>query len=415
MPNFNAEIITIGDELLYGQTINTNAAFIGSLLSEIGVSVLKMTTVSDQNNEIKKAIQIAEQSSQIILITGGLGPTNDDVTKKALVEYFNTKLIQNQSVLEDLKELFQFRPAIKIEENLNQTWVPENCIKLTNKVGTAPGMWFNEKGIIYVAMPGVPREMEFIMKNGVLPKLKNELQLPIIQHSIINTVGIAEVKLAQMIAEVENSLPNSISLAYLPSLGKVKLRLTAKGTDKTFIEKELKKFTSQIESIASDYIYGYGNISLEEVVGKQIAAKNFTISTAESCTGGKLANTLLTIPGSSEYFSAGVIAYSYEAKNNLLGVSLEMLNIEGAVSEKCAKEMAIGVREKFNTSIGISSTGIAGPGGGTPDKPVGTVWIAYSDAFQTIVKRLDLGNNGRLVNIELTTIACLNLIRKSLK
>ncbi len=412
MPDICAEIITIGDELLYGQTVDTNSAWIGQQLSILGISLNKITTISDNGPAIHQAIQQAEGSAQVILITGGLGPTNDDITKRTLADYFGVEMLLNESVIDDLKILFKDRPYVKVEDNLVQATIPANCTKLTNKLGTAPGMWFYENNTIYVSMPGVPREMKHLMEEQVLPKIKETLKLPVIVHSMVHTIGIAEIRLSELLQDIEQQLPNHISLAYLPSLGMVKLRLTAKGKEKQELEKDLAIFTRQITEIASEYIFGYGDTTLESEIGKILTEKELTISTAESCSGGKLANTITSVPGSSNYFNASIIAYSYDAKSNLLGVSMDLLNEVGAVSEEVAIEMAKGVRERLGTDIGVSSTGIAGPGGGTPDKPVGTVWIAYADAHQAKAKKLTLGDTGRLSNITLTTKACLNLIRK---
>lgn len=414
MPEIFAEIITIGDELLYGQTVDTNSAWIGTELSKLGISLKRITTVSDKVEDIMNAIDTAEKSSSIIFITGGLGPTSDDITKHTLAKYFNTELKKDESVIEDLKALFRDRPHSKVIDNEVQAMLPANCVKLRNKVGTAPGMWFKEREIIVVSMPGVPYEMKYLMQYEVLPRLKKELQLPIIAHSIVHTVGVPEVKLSERLQDFEKQLPAHIALAYLPSLGQVKLRLTARGKEKELMEKELAEHTQRIVEIARKYVYGFGDTSLETEVGKLLAEQHLTIATAESCSGGRLANTIVNVPGSSRYFDASIIAYSYDAKHRLLGVSMDMLNEVGAVSEDCAIQMAEGVRERLGSDIGISSTGIAGPGGGTEEKPVGTVWIACSDGKRTLSKKLTLGDKGRLINMELTTTGCLHLIWRML-
>lgn len=408
-----AELLTIGDEILYGQIIDTNSQWMGVNLSDAGIRVIRKTTVGDVEEDILNAFSEAESRADIVLITGGLGPTNDDLTKPCLVKYFNCALKINAEALSEVTAFFKSRGRELTEINRQQAALPTCCEKITNAVGTAPGMWFHRHGKVFVSMPGVPHEMKRMMSDLVLPKLKATFNTPVIHHKVIRTIGIGESFLAEKIADWERSLPGHIKLAYLPSLGEVKLRLTAHGDSKERLEAETNDQVTKLESIVGEYIYGHGNGPMEVVIGKTLLEKNLTLSIAESCTGGYLSHLITSVPGSSGYFMGSIIPYANEMKVRQLGVKPEILDQFGAVSEETIIEMANQVRSKFNTDIGVATSGIAGPGGATTEKPVGTVWIAYADKHQTVTKKLQLSTD-RAINIKLASVSALNLIRLSL-
>ncbi|HXA02916.1 MAG TPA: competence/damage-inducible protein A [Cytophagaceae bacterium] len=413
MEKILADIITIGDEILYGQIIDTNSQWISTELDKIGVSVFRKTAVGDNKEEILKILKESEQRSDIILITGGLGPTSDDITKPALAEYFNSKLVLNQEALEDVTKFFKSKGKDLSELNRQQAFLPDVCRFISNKSGTAPGMWFEKNGKILISMPGVPFEMKAMMQQEVLPKITQKFTMPVILHKMVKIVGIGESYLSEKIADWEHNLTSDIKLAYLPHLGEITLRLTATGADKEELRLQLDKEVMKLRGIIPNYIFGIDDDVLAKVVGAMLLKNKLSISSAESCTGGYLAYMLTTIPGSSEYYWGSVVAYQNVVKTNILGVEEQTINEYGAVSEQTVKEMAEGVRKKFGTDIGISSSGIAGPTGGTEEKPVGTVWIGYSDKNQTFGKKLMLGND-RDINVKLTCIAIFNMIRQTL-
>ncbi|MGD1889685.1 MAG: competence/damage-inducible protein A [Cyclobacteriaceae bacterium] len=406
-----AEVITIGDEILYGQTLDTNTQWMGQRLNEIGVKIIRKVALGDQREEIVKGLDEASQRADIILITGGLGPTKDDITKKTLAEYFDTPLIMNEEILQHITDLFTKRNLKMNALNEAQALVPRDCTVIPNSQGTAPGMWFEHDEKVYVSMPGVPYEMETMMSESIIPKLREVFALPVSYHQMIQTVGIGESWLAEQIEEWEDNLPPHIRLAYLPSFGRVKLRLTAVGENRLQLEEDVAAQVRQLEPIIQKYIYGYGDKTLEEAVGELLNEAEKTLAVAESCTGGFLAHSLTSIPGSSRYFQGGVVAYSNALKTSLLGVLEETLSNHGAVSEETIRAMAEGVRERLKTDFGVATSGIAGPGGGTPDKPVGTVWIAVAGPGETVAKKILLSNN-RLVNIRRSTVVALNMLRK---
>jgi nicotinamide-nucleotide amidase len=413
MKKIIAEIIAIGDELLYGQTLDTNSHWISGELDKVGIKVVRRTTVGDIESEILTAFAEAEKRADIILITGGLGPTNDDLTKPCLAKYFNCKIVMFEDALRDVTAFFASRGRELTELNRQQAALPECCKAVRNELGTAPGMWFDRGDKVFVSMPGVPHEMKKMMTDNVIPQLLQKYQTPVIRHQIIKTVGIGESFLAEKIAAWENALPPHIKLAYLPSLGEVKLRLTAIGQSAEAMDAELKECVEKLKPLASQYIYGYNETPLEAVIGQLLRDRKLTLSIAESCTGGYLSHLITSIPGSSEYFLGTMIPYAYEIKMRQLGVKPETLEKHGAVSEPTIIEMANIVRAKFSTDIGVATSGIAGPGGATPEKPVGTVWIAYSDKHQTVTRKLQLSTD-RMINIRMSSVALLNLIRLSL-
>lgn len=407
-----AELLSIGDELLFGQIVDTNAQWLSVALDQVGIRVIRKTTIGDREEEILVAVAQAEGRADIVLMTGGLGPTSDDLTKPCLAKYFNCELKIHEEALAEVREFFESRGRELTEVNRQQAALPVCCTKITNVIGTAPGMWFEKNGKVFVSMPGVPHEMKKMMTDIIIPKLLTIYKMPVIMHQVIRTVGIGESVLAGKLIPFEESLPPHIKIAYLPSLGEVKIRLTGMGDSQEKLKTELKQLTKDVQEIADKYIYGYGDELLEEVIGKILRSRKLTLSIAESCTGGYLSHLITSIPGSSDYFLGSMIPYAYEVKMRQLGVKPEVLEKNGAVSEPTIIEMANIVRAKFNTDIGVATSGIAGPGGATPDKPVGMIWIAYSDKYQTVTRKLLLSKD-RMINIRMASVALLNLIRLS--
>jgi len=408
-----AEIITIGDEILYGQILDTNTQWISQELDKIGIKTVRKSSVGDAKEEIVRIFDEAQTRADIVFITGGLGPTKDDLTKKIMADYFGATLELHPQALEDVTVFFQNRGRELTEINRSQAFLPSNCTFIRNIQGTAPAMWFEERGVVWVSMPGVPFEMKGIMQQEVLPKVIKHFETPVIVHKVIKTVGIGESYLSDLIQDWENALPEHIKLAYLPSLGIVKLRLTGFGTDESLLNKDIEHCYQNLLPIAGQFIFGFENDELESVLGELLKQKNATVSVAESCTGGYLGHKFTSIAGSSAYFLGGVLAYSNEIKINLLQVSSSVLANQGAVSEACIQQMAQGVRQLTGSTYGLATSGIAGPDGGTKDKPVGTVWIAVATPTEIFTQKLTLGGS-RLQNIEMSTITCLNLLRKKL-
>ncbi len=413
MKNIYADIITIGDEILYGHITDTNSQWISAELDKAGIRTKRKSSISDREEEILEMLKEAEQRSDIILLTGGLGPTNDDVTKKTLARYFNCPVELHQEALLHVTALFERRGKTLTETNREQAFLPTLCTYIPNPSGTAPGMWFEKNGKIIMSMPGVPYEMKDIMIQSVLPKLKAHFKTQVIIHQLVKTMGIGESNLSDLIRDWETTLPEHMALAYLPSPGEVKLRLTAHSGDEANLRRELREQLQKLRPYIAPYIFSYHDESIEEVLGNLLRSKQLTIATAESCTGGYLGHLFTSVSGSSDYFKGGIIAYHNEVKMAELGVQEETLRTHGAVSENTVLEMARGVRLKLNTSIGVATSGVAGPGGGTPEKPVGTVWIAYSDSEKTIAQKILLTTR-RDLNIKLSAYAVLNLIRQQL-
>lgn len=407
----NAEIITIGDELLIGQVIDTNSAWIAQELNKVGVKVNYRIAVGDNKTDILMALSTAEQRSDIIIITGGLGPTKDDETKPALCEFFNTKLIQNKEVLEWVTQIFKMRNLPIIDTNIAQSFVPENCEVLWNDSGTAPGMWFNKNHKVFISMPGVPFEMKSIFTKHALPKLSSTFAFPVIYHRTIQTISIGESFLARKIEALENNLPAHIKLAYLPSVGMVRLRFSAYGENKLKLIEEVNVIVNELYDLIGEYIFGEGDDSIQQTIGLLLNGRNETLATAESCTGGFLSHLITSVAGSSAYFKGSIVSYANEIKQQELEVSDEILKEHGAVSEACVLHMANNIRTKFNTTYGIATSGIAGPGGGTTTKPVGTVWIAVSSPSHTIAKHFNMGDN-RERTILRSALMAMDLLRK---
>ncbi|HNW98208.1 MAG TPA: competence/damage-inducible protein A [Bacteroidales bacterium] len=406
-----AYIINIGDELLIGQIVNLNASWMAEQLNLVGVEVCKIIVVGDKEEDIKNALYVATMEADLIFLTGGLGPTNDDKTKDVLCEYFNTNLVIHEPSLKMITELFKARGWGLTELNRKQAEVPEICKVILNKQGTAPGLWFEQNEKIFIATPGVPFEMKAMMLEHILPAIEKLLKAPWVVHKTIHTQGVGESFLAEKIASWENGIPSHISLAYLPSPGLVKLRLSARGNDKMQLRKDINEQIKKLLEIIPDFIFGYDSDTIESVVGNILKEKNKTMSAAESCTGGAIAQRITSIAGSSAYFKGSVVAYSNEVKENILGVNPATLLKFGAVSEETVKEMAANARAKLKTDYSVAVSGIAGPDGGTPEKPVGTVWIAVASEKNIIAKKFQFGNN-RLVNIERAGVTALSMLMK---
>ncbi len=407
----NAAIITIGDEILIGQITDTNSAWLGQELGNAGIRVNYRISVGDNQSHIIHALNEAAQFADIIITTGGLGPTKDDVTKHTFCEYFHTTLVENEAVKNWVTKIFRLRKLPIIESNLQQAMVPQNCKVLFNRSGTAPGMWFNHSGKVYISMPGVPFEMKTIFTEEALPLIKQSFTLPFILHRTIQTASIGESFLAKKIADWENNLPPFIQLAYLPSIGQVRLRLSGYGIKQQEVEEEMNKQIQSLYEIAGEFIFGEETDTLQQVVGKQLLDKKQSLATAESCTGGYLAHLITSVPGSSAYYNGSIISYANEVKINELGVSADILATDGAVSEGCVKQMAELVKMKLHTDYAIATSGIAGPSGGTDQKPVGTVWIAVSGPKQTIASQFNMGDS-RERTIHRTALQGLFMLRQ---
>jgi len=404
-----AEIITIGDEILIGQIVDTNSAWMAAALNDIGIRIKQISSVSDDRQHILTALAEAAKRADIVLITGGLGPTKDDITKNTLAEYFNVGLVENQDALNNVINIFSRYNRPLLEVNRLQAQVPENCEVILNKNGTAPGMWFNVAGKIYVSMPGVPHEMMYMMEDEVIPKLKASLKLPFIIHKTILTVGEGESFLADRIADIEDSLPSFIKLAYLPKLGQVRLRLSGYGENETLLRDKVNEYATKIVERVANVVAAEEDIPIEKAILNFMTEKGLTLSVAESCTGGYISHLFTQHAGSSKVFLGGVVSYSNQLKESVLGVKKETLEVHGAVSKETVTEMVEGALHNLKSDYAIAVTGIAGPDGGTPDKPVGTVWIAVAVTNKTVVKKLTFGNK-RKQNIERSAISALNML-----
>jgi nicotinamide-nucleotide amidase len=410
-----AEIITIGDEILIGQIVDTNSAWMAVELNKIGVSVKQISSVSDDETHILQAFADAENRTDLIIVTGGLGPTKDDITKKTMFKYFGADgWKRDEATLKVIEKIFAKYNAPLLETNKLQASVPNNCEVLLNDLGTAPGMLFRKNGKICISLPGVPYEMMNLMENTVLPKIVQEFNLPKILHRTILTAGVGESFLADKLADIENELPTHIKLAYLPRMGQVRLRLSSLGNNEKELANELNYFVEKIADTIPDNWIAKEDIPIEKVILDLMEVHKLTLSVAESCTGGSISEMLTQHPGCSAVFAGGGIVYANEMKVKLLGVSNNTLSKFGAVSEETVREMVNGALVNFTTDYAIAVTGIAGPDGGLPDKPVGTVWIAVANPQQTIVQKFIFGNK-RQQNIERATINAFNLLYRLLK
>jgi nicotinamide-nucleotide amidase len=411
-----AEIVTIGDELLIGQTVDTNAAWMAEQLHMLGVRVNRIVSISDAREAILEAIDDSFSRAQIVLMTGGLGPTQDDITKVTLAEYFQTSLERNEDVLEGISAFFHARGKPMLDVNTRQADLPKAAQILINTRGTAMGMWFEKEGKVLVSMPGVPYEMKGLMNEQVIPRLKEKFNPPTIIHRTILTQGIGESFLAEKISDWETSLRNEgFSLAYLPSPGQVKLRISAYSVNgnKAETESRIAHYISELERRVPEFIFGREKETLAEVVGKLLQERGETVSTAESCTGGYIAHLITSIPGSSIHYMGSVVPYSNISKSELLGVDPRIISENGAVSEATVIQMAEGVRRSFGTTWAIATTGIAGPDGGTAEKPIGTVWIAVAGPGGTVAKKHIFGNS-RSRNVTLSALTALNELRNEI-
>lgn len=410
----NASIITIGDELLIGQTIDTNSAFIAQELNKIGVWVRRRIAVGDVYDDIWNALDEEGKQSDIVIITGGLGPTADDITKPLLCKYFDGKLLVNEEVLAHVKHLFEKvfrRPGPMLERNLKQAEVPDVCTVLHNARGTAPGMLFHKNNRIYISLPGVPHEMKGLMTNEVIPRLLKEFRMPAIVHKTAFTAGQGESMIAELLKDFEPSLPEHIKLAYLPNYGMVKLRLTARGNDKENVEREIQPWFEKLQDLVKEFLVTNEDEGLEVVIGKILKAKNKTMGTAESCTGGYIAHLITSIAGSSAYYKGSIVSYDNEVKENILGVKKGTLSETGAVSEETVRQMVAGAIKELHVDYALATSGIMGPGGGTEEKPVGTAWIAAGNKETVQTLKLNLRFD-RHRNISMTSANALNFLRK---
>lgn len=411
-----AQLISIGNELLIGDTVNTNASWMGQFLNELGVEVTRVHTISDDGDLIKEAVQLSMSESDLVITTGGLGPTHDDITKTCIAELFDAKLIKDESVEEYIRDLFKSRNIPFSESNTWQAMVPENCEVLFNKAGTAPGMWFHEDDCYLAVLPGVPYEMKYLMKRRVASKLREVWKsVGYIHTEYLKIAGIGESTLSdQVLGDLSSFLNDHVSLAFLPSFGQVTLRITGKGETKGEAIRRSEKLIAFIKEKAGPFIYGFSKeITLSEAVGELLKFQNLTIATAESCTGGLIASRITDIAGSSEYMLGGIVSYDNSVKVNQLGVKQEDLDSVGAVSKEVALQMAKGASERLGSDIAISTTGIAGPGGGSEEKPVGTVWIGVTGLGQHFAVKAFFTKD-RIVNRGRTSVVALEIIRRLL-
>ncbi len=407
-----AKILTIGDEILIGQIVDSNSAWIGQQLNMNGIRIEEIISIGDTRAAILRGLEAAKDAD-IVLMTGGLGPTKDDITKKVLAEYFGVELVFHEHSYQRIVKYFEMRNFQLSPSHKQQCYLPANAEVLQNDRGTAPGMWFEHEGTIYVSMPGVPMEMKHLVTDRVLPRLQDDERLTPIVHRTIRTIGTGESVIADQIADFENNLPDHVKLAYLPGRGQVRLRLTATGADKADLMAFLDKKVIELQGLIPEYIYGYEKETISEAVGKILKQRGQMFGTAESCTGGFIAHRTTEIPGSSAYFGGSVVAYSNDIKMRILGVEEATLKAHGAVSEQTVSEMVKGALEVLNVDYALAVSGIAGPGGGSPEKPVGTIWTAVGNKKEIRTKKLMLTNN-RMRNIQITSNYTLNLLRKFL-
>ena len=410
-----AEIVCIGDELLYGQIVNTNAAWMGKTLTTAGFSVEYSTVIKDDVEAIQQALELGSQRSALVLVTGGLGPTKDDKTKAIVADFFESPLVQHEAAYQRLKAYFEGKGKKINELNAKQAEIPQKSIYFENRVGTAPGMGLEKGNAFFAFMPGVPFEMKVLMEEQIMPFLKERFVTPYILHKNVIIAGIGESHLAQKIEVWEDALPAHIGLAYLPSPGKLRLRLTALGDDKEQLEQELQYQFTMVEPLIADYIVAFEDEGIQNALAELLIKKQWTIATAESCTAGNIAHQLTTVAGSSAYFIGATVAYSNKVKQQELGVDSSILQQEGAVSEACVLAMAKAVKAKMNTDISVAVSGIAGPGGGTVDKPVGTVWVAWAWPDGSVSSELLQLNGPRAVVVERTTAHVLYTLWKELR
>ncbi len=410
-----ASIITIGDEILIGQIVDTNSAFIAKSLDRIGVEIHEMISISDNKQHILETFSKFQNTVDLVIITGGLGPTKDDITKKTFCDYFNDKLVVNEDVLKHVTQLIEgFYKRQITQINKDQALVPSKCMVLHNQVGTAPGMWMKKENTVFISLPGVPFEMKYLVENEIIPKIVVEYKRPYIIHKTVLTYGIGESLLSETIENWENNLPDFIKLAYLPNLGSVRLRLSARGTDKEFLEKSISENVVSLSNIIGDSIVGFeDDESLEKIIGRLLTQKSKTIATAESCTGGKIAQVLTSVSGASKYFKGSVVSYATETKISILGLSEDLIKEHSVVSAYVAKEMAINIQKLMKSDYAIATTGNAGPSKGDSDAEVGTVFIALATPNEVLIEEFNFGQPREKV-IDRAVVKSLEMLRKEI-
>jgi nicotinamide-nucleotide amidase len=408
-------IITIGDEILIGQIVDTNSGFIAKSLDRIGVEIHEMISISDNKQHILHTFEKLQNNVDLVIITGGLGPTKDDITKKTFCDYFDDELIVNEDVLQHVTQLIEgFYKRQITQINKDQALVPSKCTVLHNQVGTAPGMWMKKENTVFISLPGVPFEMKYLVENEIIPKIVVEYKRPYIIHKTVLTYGIGESLLAETIENWENNLPDFIKLAYLPSPGRVRLRLSARGTDKEFLENSIFENVTSLSKILGDSIVGFDDDeTLEIVIGRLLTQQNKTISTAESCTGGKIAQILTSVSGASNYFKGSIVSYATETKISILGISEDVIKEHSVVSADVAREMAINIQKLMNTDYAIATTGNAGPSKGDSDAEVGTVFIALATPNEVLIEEFNFGQPRDKV-IDRAVVKSLELLRKEI-
>lgn len=411
----NAYILTIGDEILIGQVTDTNATYMANALNDEGYEIVEHLSVADTRAGIRAGLDRAFAVADVVLMTGGLGPTKDDITKKVLAEYVGTEMVFHEESWERLQKIFRSFGKEVNSYHRTQCELPASATILTNNRGTAPGMWLEHEGKVIVSMPGVPHEMRYLVKNEVIPRLvAGNFDLQRQRSVTINTAGEGESTVAEKIESVEEALPAHMSLAYLPDLGTVRLRLTTRGTDEAVMQAELREYQDKIEAIIGHLIYGYGKEDLALAIQRRMQELNLTLVTAESCTGGAIARMITAHPGSSGHFQGSVVAYANRVKNHQLGVPAGMIEKHGAVSQPVVEAMAAGARERLNADFALATSGIAGPDGGTEEKPVGTIWLAVAGPKGVKSKLLQAGKD-RKRNIIYTVHQALSLLRQELE
>tara|TARA_A100001011_G_scaffold309842_1_gene326223 strand:- start:70921 stop:72162 length:1242 start_codon:yes stop_codon:yes gene_type:complete len=400
-----AELITIGDEILIGQIVNTNSVFLAKALNNIGIEITQITSISDKKDDIISTLKLSEKRVKLVILTGGLGPTSDDLTKQTLCTYFNDKLIENKEILDHIEEIFKKYVTTPInDQNRKQAFLPSKAKIFKNNYGTASGMWFEKNRQVIISLPGVPFEMKSLMINEVIPKLQNHFIRPFIVHKTIITYGLGESAIAEIISTWEKSLPDDLKLAYLPNLGRVRLRISGKGPDRKLVNDKIDREIDKLLPLIKDIFVGYEDVSpFEEKIQSQFLLKNQTLSLAESCTGGEISARLAKIPGASKYFVGSIISYQTQSKSDLLSIPQNIIERNSVVSKQVAEMMAQNVRKKFNSSIGVATTGNAGPSKGDSDAEIGTVWIAISSDKRIISERFIFGKHrerviGKAVN-----------------
>ena len=405
-----AKLISIGDELLIGQVINTNAAWLGNILTTNGIEVISTLTIGDGERDIVEALDTCSDAD-IIVMTGGLGPTADDITKPTLCRYFNTEMVFCQDAYDNVMSIFKLRGYQMTERNRGQAYIPKACTYIPNRYGTAPCMWFEKGKSVYISMPGVPFEMKNVFEQEILPKLLKHFKVTPYINKVVMTTGVGESFLADKIKDWEDALPDFLSLAYLPQYGMVRLRLEGRHPDRTFLQQTIDNEIEKLTKLIGEYIFGYDDTPIAEAVLEKLKAAGKTLATAESCTGGTIAKMLTAISGSSEVFKGTVVSYATSVKEEVLGVNHDDVEKYTVVSQQVAEQMATGVRTLLKSDYAVATTGIAGPGGGTEENPVGTVWIAVAGPNGVISKKCNFGKD-RGNNIERASITALDMVRR---